>query len=66
MGAEIRDKSSGGNRRRAESRLVVAVFEESRRCSGVSRALLGAGGKCGARERVDGRLSKGRQGGGDG
>ena len=49
-----------------ESRLVVAVFEESRRCPGVSSALLGTGGECGARERVDGSLSKGRQGGGDG
>ena len=48
-----------------ESRLVVAVFEETRRCPGVSSALFGAGGECGARERVDGSLSKGRQGGGD-
>lgn len=54
---------NGGGR---ESRFVVAVFEEGGRAPGISGALLGAGGERGARERVDGGLSKGRQGRGHG
>lgn len=42
------------------------MFEDSRRCSGVSGALFGTGGERGARERVDSSLSEGRQRGGDG